>query len=111
VRAEQAGGEVDPHGVHLARMSAEALGEPHRMADVQRSCDPATVDCVRQATDDAVEHDQHRNLEQQRQEATQRVHAVFPVERYGGLVETDPIALVLLLELLELRLQALHGQR
>ena len=60
------------------------------------------------ALEHVVERDEDRDLEQQRQAGSQRVDLVLLVELHHRLLLSLLVVLVLLLDLLELRLQLLH---
>ena len=68
-------------------------------------------DRVGQTTDDVVEDDQEGKLDEHREATTSRIHFFLFVETHHLFVEllTVLYALVLLLKLLDLRLQSLHG--
>ena len=55
-----------------------------------------------------VQRDEHGHLEEERKAPAERAHARLLVQLHDLLVEPIAVALVLLLNLLELRLKALH---
>ena len=68
------------------------------------------LDRKRQTLNHAVENEQERRLEEHRETAADRVHALFAVQLHHFLVEELTVfrAFVLLLNLLYLRLKLLH---
>jgi hypothetical protein len=65
---------------------------------------------VHETVDDPVHDDEDRHLQEHREAPAERVDRVLLVEGHHRLVESLAIALVLVLELLDLRLQALQRQ-
>ena len=63
-----------------------------------------------QPADHAVEDVEQGQRQQGRDASAERVDPFLFVQLGKGLVERDPVVLVLLLQLLHLRLQLLHGE-
>ena len=112
-------GQVDPEGLHLGaqpRRRAVYQGLVHLRAgaDVQRRrmavLRAVQAGRVAQPADHAVEDVQEGQRQQGRDASAERVDPFLLVQLSKCLVEREPVVLVLLLKLLHLRLQFLHGE-
>ena len=108
IHAERLHRDVAVDGAR-ARLGEGVVGAAQRLEQVTRVVE-ALRRVVGHSADGFVQPEEHRHLEQHRQAPAQRVDVVLLVERHHGLVQGLPVVLVLLLEALYLRLQALHRQ-
>jgi hypothetical protein len=104
--------EVHAEGLDLSVRSNEVRGTSSKSWGCNGAARPTCrlPGPVGQTLDDAVEHEEERGLQQHRQAATERIDALFLVELHHLFVQELTVlrSLVLLLELLDLRLQLLH---